>query len=72
MVSPDGDGLNDNWLIENSENFPNNTVTILIDGEINFGLPITITRLMFGMKTQGGAILTSGTYFYIIEVRKRQ
>ncbi|MBK8369708.1 MAG: gliding motility-associated C-terminal domain-containing protein [Bacteroidetes bacterium] len=24
----DGDGLNDNWLVENIKNFPNNTVTI--------------------------------------------
>lgn len=68
--TPDGDGLNDNWVIENIENFPNNTVTIFnrwgnkIWNTSNYD---NVSNVWNG-KTQGGATLTSGTYFYIIEI----
>ncbi|MBK8369716.1 MAG: gliding motility-associated C-terminal domain-containing protein [Bacteroidetes bacterium] len=68
--TPDGDGLNDNWLIENIENFPNNTVTIFN----RWGNKLWATENynnssnVWDGKTQSGAVLTSGTYFYIIEL----
>jgi gliding motility-associated-like protein len=68
--TPDGDGLNDNWVIENIENFPNNSVSIFnrwgnkIWSTSNYD---NVSNVWNG-KTQGGATLTSGTYFYIIEI----
>jgi gliding motility-associated-like protein len=67
--TPDGDGLNDNWIIENIENYSNNTVTIFnrwgnkIWNTTNYNN----TSNVWDGKTQGGATLTSGTYFYVIE-----
>lgn len=68
--TPDGDGLNDNWVIDNIENYPNNTVTIFN----RWGNQIWNTKdynnssNVWDGKTQGGAALTSGTYFYVIEL----
>lgn len=68
--TPDGDGLNDNWVIENIENYPNNTVTIFnrwgnkIWNTSNYNNSSNV----WNGKTLGGATLTSGTYFYIIEI----
>ena len=68
--TPDGDGLNDNWVIGNIENFPNNTVSIFnrwgnkVWNTSNYD---NITNFWDG-KNQNGATLTSGTYFYIIEI----
>lgn len=72
LVSPNGDGKNDTWIIQNILNFPNNTVTInnrwgnevykstgyqnTWDGTPNTGLSI------------GNDVLPSGTYFYIIDL----
>lgn len=68
--TPDGDGLNDHWVIENIENFPSNTVSIFnrwgnkLWSTVNYNN----TSNVWDGKTQSGAVLTSGTYFYIIEL----
>lgn len=68
--TPDGDGINDNWIIENIENFPNNTVTIFnrwgnnVWSTSNYD---NITNLWNG-KNRNDADLPSGTYFYVIEI----
>jgi gliding motility-associated-like protein len=68
--TPDGDGLNDNWIIENIGNFSNNTVTIFnrwgtkIWNTVNYNN----TDNVWNGKTQGGTDLPSGTYFYVIEL----
>lgn len=68
--TPDGDGINDKWVIENIQNFSNNTVSIFnrwgnklwttsnYNNETNF----------WDGKGQNGSVLPSGTYFYIIEI----
>lgn len=68
--TPDGDGLNDNWIIENIENFPNNTVTVLNRwGNIIWQTKgYNNTTNVWNGKMQNGSILTSGTYFYVIEL----
>lgn len=68
--TPDGDGLNDNWIIENIENFPNNTVTVLNRwGNVIWQTKgYNNTSNVWNGKMQNGSILTSGTYFYIIEL----
>jgi gliding motility-associated-like protein len=68
--TPDGDGLNDNWIIENIGNFSNNTVTIFnrwgtkIWNTVNYNNSDNV----WNGKTQGGNDLPSGTYFYVIEL----
>lgn len=68
--TPDGDGLNDHWIIENIENFPINTVTIFN----RWGNIIWSTKNydnssnVWNGQNQNGMILPSGTYFYIIEI----
>jgi len=68
--TPDGDGLNDNWIIENIENFPNNKVSIFN----RWGNKIWSTSNYDGIsnfwngKSKDGSALPSGTYFYVIEI----
>jgi gliding motility-associated-like protein len=68
--TPDGNGLNDFWIIENIENFSKNTVTIFnrwgnrIWNTTNYNN----TDNVWNGKTQAGTDLPSGTYFYVIEL----
>lgn len=68
--TPDGDGINDSWIIENIENFPGNTVSIFnrwgskVWSASNYD---NVTTIWNG-KNNDGAELTSGTYFYVIEI----
>lgn len=64
VFSPNGDGINDNWYIENIKYYPNNEVTVYnIYGNI-----------VFNQKgynndwpgTYNGAPLPDGTYFYVV------
>ncbi|MES2567059.1 MAG: gliding motility-associated C-terminal domain-containing protein [Bacteroidota bacterium] len=68
--TPDGDGINDNWIIENIENYPTNTVSIFN----RWGTKVWNTsnydngQNRWDGKNQSGMALTSGTYFYVIEI----
>jgi gliding motility-associated-like protein len=68
--TPDGDGINDTWTIDNIENFPNNTVSIFN----RWGSKVWNTsnydniQNRWDGKNSDGADLTSGTYFYVIEI----
>jgi gliding motility-associated-like protein len=68
--TPDGDGINDFWIIENVENFPNNRVTIFNrwGNKIWETIDYNNTSNVWDGKTQSGASITSGTYFYVVEI----
>ena len=73
--SPDGDGINEFWEIDNIENYPDNTVTIYNRwGDIVFSVKgyNNTSRAFRGnanRKTNMGADkLPSGTYFFLIEI----
>lgn len=68
--TPDGDGLNDNWIIENIENFSSNTVTIFNrwGNEVWKTTNYNNSSNVWNGKSKSGAVLTSGTYFYVIEL----
>ncbi|WP_316812311.1 gliding motility-associated C-terminal domain-containing protein [Pedobacter heparinus] len=65
ILSPNGDGLNDKWVIDNIDFYPNNEVKVFN----------RTGRLMYSKKaydnswegTLNGAPLTEGTYYYIID-----
>jgi gliding motility-associated-like protein len=67
--SPNGDGVNDSWVIDGISLFPENSVLIFnrwgdrVWGSKNYDN----TNTVFDGRTTGGAKLTDGTYFYIIE-----
>jgi gliding motility-associated-like protein len=68
--TPDGDGINDTWIIDNIESFSNNTVTIFNrwGNQLWQTKDYNNTTNVWNGKTQSGAGITSGTYFYVIEL----
>lgn len=67
--SPDGDGTNETWIIDNIELYPENQVTIYnrwgdkvrrIDGYDN-------NENVWDGRSENGRELPAGTYFYVIE-----
>ena len=66
ILTPNGDGVNDTWLIKNIENYPNNSVTVYD----------RMGRIVFAKKsyandwagTYGGSILNQGTYYYLVDL----
>lgn len=72
--SPDGDGINDFWLIENIDQFPSNEVKIFNRwGHLVFEQKFynNMGRVFTGVANRGNVIgaseLPTGTYFYIID-----
>lgn len=68
--TPDGDGLNDTWVIENIDNYTTNTVSIFN----RWGNKVWSTNNynnsnnIWNGKHSNGSVLANGTYFYIIEI----
>ena len=64
VFSPNGDGINDNWYIDNIRFYPNNEVTVFnIYGNVVFN------KKGYNNDWQGtnnGAPLPDGTYFYVV------
>jgi gliding motility-associated-like protein len=67
--SPNKDGLNDLFIIDNIEGFPNNHVYIYNRwGQLLWDKPkYNNSNIVWDGKSQDGATLYAGTYFYIIE-----
>lgn len=72
--TPNGDGVNDGFVIDNIENFPNNKVTFYnrwgakLKGYVKYDN----TSVIWKGETDSGVIVPSGTYFYIIEIGNGQ
>lgn len=64
LFTPNSDGVNDTWYIENIENFPDNEVTVYnIDGRIVY----TKKEYTNNWKgTYNGNELPDGTYYYVL------
>lgn len=66
VFSPNGDGINDNWYIENIKYYPENEVTVY-----NIYGNSVYNQKGYNNDWQGtynGAPLPDGTYFYIIKI----
>ena len=65
IITPNGDGVNDVWVIENIEQYPNATVKVFdIAGRLVFN------QKCYDNKWNGyynGAVLNEGAYYYVID-----
>jgi gliding motility-associated-like protein len=67
--TPNGDGINDNWQIGNIENYPDNKVYIVNRwGHKLFETTHYNNNSNTWNGMYNGAIVPSGTYFYVIEL----
>ena len=65
VLSPNGDGKNDNWVIENIDLYPNNQVFIF-----DRAGRVIYTKKRYDNSWDGtlrGSPLTEGTYFYVVD-----
>lgn len=68
--TPDGDGINDNWIIDNIEDYPTNSLSIFnrwgnkIWSTTNYN---NTTNYWNGKQSNGNS-LPNGTYFYVLEI----
>jgi gliding motility-associated-like protein len=70
ILTPNGDGKNDTWIVKGIELFPNNTVTVFDRGH-----RIVFTKHGYNNDwngTYGGLPLTEGTYYYVVDLGPQQ
>jgi gliding motility-associated-like protein len=74
-LSPDGDGINDQWQIDGIEKYPNNTITIFNQwGDVVYKVSgYDNQNVAWKGETKGGSVhlnkeVPNGTYFYIIDI----
>ena len=69
-ITPNNDGKNDVWVIENIEQFPENEVKIFNrwGEEVWYGKNYDNKEVVWEGNNKGGDLLSSSTYFYIADV----
>ncbi|MBB6107617.1 gliding motility-associated C-terminal domain-containing protein [Mucilaginibacter lappiensis] len=70
ILTPNGDGKNDTWVIADIQLYPNNTVTVFDKGGRTVYNKHGYTNDWNG--SFGGAPLTEGTYYYVIDLGPQQ
>jgi gliding motility-associated-like protein len=71
VITPNGDGLNDKWIIDCIENFPENKVTIFNrwgDAVNSFKNYNNVSQVWNGTMTDGKP-LPDGTYYYVLTIK---
>ncbi|WP_018342559.1 gliding motility-associated C-terminal domain-containing protein [Cytophaga aurantiaca] len=69
VITPNGDGANDTWMIENIQDYPNATFTIYNRwGNIVWKASGNAFQ-WDGTNYRNGELLADGTYFYIIDLQ---
>jgi gliding motility-associated-like protein len=74
VITPNGDGLNDNWIIDCIENFPDNSVVIFNrwgDRVNNFTHYDNIAQVWKGTNYDG-KLLPAGTYYYVLNIKNEK
>jgi gliding motility-associated-like protein len=74
VITPNGDGLNDTWIIDCIENYPDNTVQIFNrwgDRVNSFDRYDNTTQVWKGTNTNG-KLLPSGTYYYVLQIKNEK
>lgn len=70
ILTPNGDGKNDTWIIKDIKLFPNNTVTVFDKGGRTVYNRNGYNNDWNG--TYGGSPLTEGTYYYVVDLGPKQ
>ena len=71
VVTPDGNGINDEWVLTNIENFGNNEI-VIVDrwGSVIYSaIGYNNSNVVWKGTSQSGASVPTGTYFYRLTVR---
>ncbi len=71
VVTPDGNGVNDEWVVKNIEKFTNNKITIVDRwGSVIFSAAgYNNESVVWKGQNRNGNMVPNGTYFYTISVR---
>ena len=70
-VTPNGDGMNDTWIIQGIENYPDNRVFIFNrwGDEIHYLEGYDNTRVYWDGKDKKDKVLPDGTYYYVFYIK---
>jgi gliding motility-associated-like protein len=73
IITPDGDGKNDVWVIKNIEQFPGNRIIVLDrwGGQVFLGNDYNNESIVWRGTSAGSGKLSGGTYFYVISYSKQ-
>ncbi|MEI6681099.1 MAG: gliding motility-associated C-terminal domain-containing protein [Bacteroidota bacterium] len=74
FITPNGDGVNDTWIIDCIENYPANTVQIFDrwgDRVNSFDGYNNTTQVWNGTNAKG-ALLPDGTYYYVLTIKNEK
>ncbi|WP_148230027.1 HYR domain-containing protein [Marivirga tractuosa] len=74
LVSPNGDGNNDSWVIGGIEQFPDNQV-VIVDRwgtEVFNANGYNNNEVLWSGENKSGELVPRGTYYYFISVRNEQ
>jgi gliding motility-associated-like protein len=71
VITPNGDGLNDNWIIGGIEEFPNNSVIIFNrwGDKINSYDRYDNNTVVWNGTNSKGKLVPDGTYYYILTIK---
>ena len=74
VITPNGDGLNDTWIIDCIENYPDNTVQIFNRwGDIvNSFDHYDNTNYVWKGTNKNGKLLPAGTYYYVLQIKNEK
>lgn len=67
--SPNGDGINDKWIIEGIENYPNAEVSVFTRWGQRVYFMMGYNKVKAWDGTDSGRKLAAGTYFYTIDLK---
>jgi len=65
VITPDGNGANDVWIISNIDNYPDNTVSVF-DRWGRLVFETTDYQNDWGATNSDGSLLVDGTYYYVV------
>jgi gliding motility-associated-like protein len=71
VITPNGDGLNDTWIIDCIENFPDNNVQIFNrwGDKVNNFTHYDNTAQVWKGTNYDGKLLPDGTYYYVLQIK---
>ena len=70
-VTPNGDGMNDTWIIQGIENYPDNRLFLFNrwGDEIHYLEGYDNTRVYWDGKNKKDKVLPDGTYYYVFYIK---